>query len=440
MKVTLVYPSMGGKIRAAQMEPLTMAALAGLTPKDIAISFWDDRIEEVPYDEPTDLAAISVQTFTAKRAYEIASEFRQRNVPVVLGGFHVSFMPEEALEYADAVVIGEAEELWPRVLEDLRKGSLQKIYRTEQTSSLLGLTYRREIFNGKRYLPVSLVEFGRGCPSACTFCSVSAFFHQRKRCRPVSEVIEEIRVLPHRTILFVDDNLLGDRERARELFHAMIPLEKSWSAQTSIEITDDDDLLQLAADSGCYGLMIGFESLQEHNLRQMGKSAEYNRSNYERSIRKIHAHGIKICASFLFGYDYDTRDSFESTLAFAMEKKFLLGFFCHLTPFPGTAFYTLLESQKRLLWDKWWLSPGYRWGDVVFEPKNCSARELSEWCRGNRRMFYSGMSILRRMFLKANARSLFASLMMNFLIRRDVFEKQGFLLGRNSFATDESSK
>lgn len=434
LKVTLVYPSMGEKMRAAQLEPLTMAALAGLTPKNISLSFWDDRIEDIPYHEPTDLAAITVHTFTAKRAYEIAAEFRQRNVPVVLGGFHVSFMPEEALEYADAVVIGEAEELWPLVLKDVRNGTLQKIYRTEQISSLQGLRYRREIFNGKRYLPVSLVEFGRGCPSACTFCSVSVFFQQRKRCRPVSEVLEEIRTLPHKNILFVDDNLVGDREKARELFHALTPLKKSWNAQTAIEITEDDELLQLAADSGCYGLMIGFESLQERNLRQMGKSPEYNRPNYERSIRKIHGLGIKICASFLFGYDYDTRDSLDSTLAFAMEKKFLLGFFCHLTPFPGTAFYALLESQKRLKWDKWWLSPGYRWGDVVFEPKNCSARELSEWCQRTRRMFYGSSGIMRRMLLKANRKSLLTSLALNFSIRREVFEKQGFLLGTKPLA------
>ena len=430
MKITLVYPSMGERMRGIQSEPLTMTILAGLTPPEIPLSFWDDRIEEIPYDEPTDLVAISVQTFTAKRAYEIASEFRRRHVPVVLGGIHVSFLPEEGLKYADAVVVGEAEELWPRVLSDAAQGRLQRVYRSERLASLKGLIYRREIFHGKRYIPASLVEFGRGCPSACTFCSVSAFFHRQKRCRPVSEVVDEIRRLPRKNITFIDDNVIGDPERARELFEAIIPLKKRWTGQCSIEIADDDDLLRLAADSGCNGLLVGFESLDDRNLRQMGKSVAYNRHNYDRAIHKLHEHGIKICASFLFGYDHDTGDAFASTVEFALQKKFYLALFCQLTPFPGTAFYKLLQSQNRLSSDAWWLSPGAHWGDVVYAPKNYSKSALSEGCRQIRRAFYGRANIFRRMLLKANARTLGVSLFMNAVVRREVFEKQGFLLGR----------
>jgi len=192
VRVTLVYPSIGGRVRAAQMQPLSIAALAGLTPHDVALRFYDDRFENVDYDAPADLAGISVQTFTAKRTYEIAAEFRRRKVPVVLGGFHVTAVPEEAAQHADAVVIGQAEDLWPRLLEDARSGRLQRVYRQEVRPSLQGLRYPREIFQGKRYLPINMVEFGRGCPYTCGFCSVSEYFGRRKDCRPIGEVVDEI--------------------------------------------------------------------------------------------------------------------------------------------------------------------------------------------------------------------------------------------------------
>ncbi len=298
MHITLIYPSLGGKVRAIQMQPLTMAALAGLTPPDVAVAFYDDRIEEIPYDAPTDLAGISVQTLTAKRAYEIAAEYRRRGVPVVLGGFHVAAAPDEAAEQANAIVIGQAENLWPGLIADRRNGRLQRIYQSDVPPDLQRLSYRREIFWGKRYLSMHLVEFGRGCPHACSFCSVSAYFESRKSCRPVTEVIREIRELPPGRILFADDNLIGDSGRARELFRALIPLRRRWVAQADIEIAFDDELLELAVASGCWGLLIGFESLNGESLRQMRKSTFSDFRRYDEAVRKIHDRGIRICASF----------------------------------------------------------------------------------------------------------------------------------------------
>ena len=429
MRVTLIYPSMGGRIRATQMQPLTMAALAGLTPKDVSLLFYDDRIEQIPYDQPTDLVGISVQVFTARRAYEIAVEFRRRRVPVVLGGFHVTSVPEEAAAHADAIVIGESEVLWPGVIEDARSGRLKRVYQMGERPCLRGLNYRRDIFFGKRYLPVNLVEFGRGCPHVCSFCSVGVHFGHRKSCRPVSEVVEEIQGLPRRRILFTDDNLIGDVGRAKELFRALIPLNVRWTAQTGIEIAHDDELLRLATASGCEGLLIGFESLNEGSLRQMQKSITSGADKFDEAVRKIHSHGVKICASFLFGCDHDTTETFESTLAFANEKKFLLALFNHLTPYPGTPLYEELSSQNRLRHEKWWLAPGFRWGDVVFDPKNISAETLSERCRLNRRKFYKFANVLRRVSLAVNRRSLLGSLALNLLVRREIREKQGFPLG-----------
>ena len=430
MHVTLVFPSIGGHIRVSQMQPLTIAALAGLTPDDIELSFFDDRIEDVDFDAPTDLAAITIQTFTAKRGYQIAAEFRRRNVPVVLGGFHVTAEPEEAASHCDAVVIGAGEESWPQLLEDARRGALKPVYESRQPPSLSGLRYRREIFRNKRYLPVNMVEFGRGCPFSCGFCSVASFFGPRKRCRPVSDVVEEIRNLPGRIIEFVDDNLIGDMAGAKELLRALIPLRIRWVAQAGIEFAFDNELLDLAAASGCAGLLIGFESLNEGSLRAMGKSARCKAERYSDAIGRIHARGIRICASFLFGYDGDVPQAFAETLAFANRHKFMLALFNHLTPFPGTPLYKEMEDDHRLLYDRWWLTPGFRWGDVVYEPKNFCAGELAAGCRDSRRAFYRPANIFRRIALPANRSRFFESLLMNFLVRKDVLEKQGFPLGK----------
>jgi radical SAM superfamily enzyme YgiQ (UPF0313 family) len=436
VRVTLVYPSIGGRVRAAQMQPLTIAALAGLTPKDVELRFYDDRIEAVDFDAPTDLVGISVQTFTAKRAYEIADEFRRRKVPVALGGFHVIAVPEEAAKHADAIVIGQAEDLWPQLLDDARSGKLQRVYRQQQRPSLQGLRYSRDIFQGKKYLGVNMVEFGRGCPYSCGFCSVSQFFGRRKDCRPVNEVIDEIRALPRRLVEFVDDNLIGDLPRAKELLRALIPLKIRWVAQAGIEFAFDEELLELAAASGCAGLLIGLESLNEESLRQMGKSARCHADGFSDAIASIHAHGIRICASFLFGYDHDASGTFPSTLQFAKKQKFVLALFNHLTPFPGTSLYSEMQAQQRLRFDCWWLTPGFRWGDVVFEPKHFSANDLANGCRQSRRSFYHPANILRRIWLPANRRHLAESLVLNFLVRKEVREKQGFLLGNKQPSAD----
>lgn len=412
------------------MQPLSIAALAGLTPDDVALRFYDDRLETVDYDAPADLAGISVQTFTAKRAYEIAAEFRRRKVPVVLGGFHVTAVPEEAAQHADAVVMGQAEDLWPRLLEDARRGRLQRVYRQQQRPSLQGLRYPRDIFQGKKYLGINMVEFGRGCPYACGFCSVSEYFGRRKDCRPVGEVVDEIRALPRRIIQFVDDNLIGDVARAKELLRALIPLKVRWVAQAGIEFAFDEDLLELGAASGCAGLLIGLESLNEESLRQMGKSTRCRAEQFAGAIEKVHARGIRVCASFLFGYDHDTPEAFQNTLTFANEQKFMLALFNHLTPFPGTPLYDEMQAQQRLRFDRWWLTPGFRWGDVVFDPKHFSARDLADGCRRNRCSFYHPGNILRRVMLPANRRRLAESLALNFLVRKEVREKQGFPLGQ----------
>src|SRR6187402_488013 len=218
MRLTIIHPCIGrrlgdrGYVRTWQMEPLPAATLAGLTPKDVEVRFYDDRMETIPYDEATDLVAMSVETYTAKRAYQIATEYRRRGVPVVMGGFHPSLCPDEVSRYAEAVVVGEAEVLWPRVLDDARHGKLEKFYRATGRTSLDGLRPDRSIFAGKRYLPVGLVEAWRGCHFSCEFCAVQSYFANTQTRRPTDEIIDEIKRIKRPLLFFVDDNITSNMD------------------------------------------------------------------------------------------------------------------------------------------------------------------------------------------------------------------------------------
>ena len=287
-RLTIIHPAIGHRrgeryIRSWQMEPLPAAAIAGLTPKDIELRFHDDRMELIPYDEPTDAVALSVETYTARRAYQIASEYRRRGVPVMMGGFHPTLLPAEAERFAEAIVIGEAEGIWPQVIDDLRHGTLRKRYQAEHQASLEQIRLDRSIYGNKRYLPLGLVETGRGCRFPCEFCAIQSFFHRTHRSRPVDAVIAELRSLQDRSKLFffVDDNFAGDIDRCKELLGAMQGLKIRWVTQMSINAAHDEELLALLARSGCKGVLIGFESLDQENLKAMGKGFNRMRGGYQ---------------------------------------------------------------------------------------------------------------------------------------------------------------
>jgi radical SAM superfamily enzyme YgiQ (UPF0313 family) len=253
------------------MEPLPPATIAGLTPADVDIRFYDDRMERIPYDEPTDLVAISVETYTARRSYQIASEYRRRGVPVVMGGFHPTLCPDEAAQYAESVVVGEAEESWPRLVDDFRHGRLQPLYRAERRPSLRGVKPDRRIFTGKRYLPVGLVEAGRGCHFRCEFCAVQAVFRNTQTRRPLDDVIAEVADLrgTRRLFFFVDDNITSNLDDAKDFFRALAALKVRWVSQSSINAAHDEEFLDLIVRSGCQGVLIGFESLNPVALAAM---------------------------------------------------------------------------------------------------------------------------------------------------------------------------
>lgn len=431
-------PSIGRKktgeyVKTWQMEPLVIALLAGLTPPGIKRQFFDDRIENIDFDEPTDLAAISVETYTAKRAYQIAGHYRNKGVKVVLGGFHPTLMPQEAKLHADAVVIGEAELVWQQVLDDAISGRLKQFYQGAGRPTLEELWPDRSIYSGKRYLKLALIESARGCRFNCSFCSISAFYKQTYRPRPVEDVVREIKRINAGNVFFIDDNIAADISRANALFQKLAPLGIKWISQISIQALKDKELVGLMAKSGCMGVLVGLESLNQDNLLQMNKTWNGEPYDYMTVLAGMRKRGIAAYPTFIFGYDGDTLDSFKRTLDFAVKEGFFFIAFNHLVPFPGTALYESLRNDGRLLYDSWWLNEKYTFGDVAFKPVNFSPGELSRLCFDFRKRFYGYPSILKRAFnFRGNCNGLskcFAFFSLNVLARKEIRQRQGLPLG-----------
>lgn len=445
MRLTLIYPSVGRKehrpyVRAWQMQPLSMALLASLTPPDVEVRFYDDRLEAIPFDEPTDLAALSVETFTALRSYRIARAFRARGVPVVMGGYHVTLIPEEAQAEADAIVVGDAEVVWRQLLDDARHRRLRPVYHGLGRRTLSGLRPRRALFHGKDYQNITPVEFARGCNFQCDFCSITAFHGASQNHRPAREVAAEMEATGSCRFFIVDDNIVSQPARVRELCRELIPLKIGWVGQASIHIAQDGELLELMVKSGCRGVLIGMESLDPANLRDMGKGWNLAGGSYADSLARFRKHGLAVYGTFVFGYDHDDADVVRRSVAFAREQKLFLAAFNHLVPFPGTPLYRRLRDEGRLLTPKWWLDPDGRVGDVTFRPRKVSPEELQALCLEARRQFYSWGSILERLGdRKANARNpLMAGvyLGLNVGAHYDIDLRHGLRLGDGQFAEE----
>ncbi len=451
MKILLIKPNIGRLehslfVDEARMEPLQLGVIAGLTPDNIEVKIYDDRIEDIPYDESADLVGITIETYTARRSYEIAAEFRNRGVPVIMGGMHATLTPDEVALYADSVYIGDAEFLWHQVLDDVRNNRLKPLYMARGGEPQQQFFTRRDLFKGKGYLPLSLIQYTRGCPNTCTFCATSVFFKQKQYHRNVKEVIREIEEQNLKILFFVDDNIVSDHEKAKELFRALIPLKVKWVSQASLDQTQDLELMDLMSRSGCIGNVVGFESIDVENLKQMKKGPNIKGfNNYKEEIKILQDFGMQTWAAFTLGYDNDTPDTIKRTEEFALENKFTWAAFNILMPYPGTPFFSQLKKDGRLLYnEKWWLHPEYRFNHAVFKPQKMSPEALTAACFEARSKFNSIPSLIKRFFSrKTNLKSLSSILIyMTYtrLFRKETFKKQDMLFGYTNKKTKEFQK
>jgi radical SAM superfamily enzyme YgiQ (UPF0313 family) len=357
-KILLINPAFKGSlhsnIKVLALPPLNLAMIARYTPEHYDVQIVDEAMTDLDFDAPADLVGITCMTPLAPRAYEIAAEYRKRGVPVVMGGIHASYMTDEALRYADTVVVGEGENIWPKVLEDFERGQMQPVYRSCELPDIENmLAPRRDLLTGKYF--VETVQTGRGCPINCNFCSVTAFNGSRYRVRNIDSVIDEINSIKSKRIFIVDDNIVGSGpryiRRAKELFDRMAECGKEWGGQTCLNIVEHDDVLKSAQRSGCKAMLIGFESLDPVTIDSMHKSVNLrpNTRNFSDAIKKLHDHGIAIVGCFIFGSDGQNKDAFRRTIDFVLENGIDAVQLSLETPFPGTAFYEQIKKEDRLL-------------------------------------------------------------------------------------------
>ena len=381
--------------RSLRYQPLTLTTLAALVPPELnaEIELIDEGIREVDTEADADLVGMTVITGTASRAYELAARFRARGVPVVLGGPHVTLIPDDARPHADAIVTGYAEDTWPQLLRDFAAGRMKPRYDQAPGLSLADRPFpRREMLPKNRFLTQNVFEATRGCFHNCDFCVVPSAWGRNPYQKPVEDVVADVRQFGARRLIFVDLNLIADREYAVRLFTALVPLKVQWYGLATVLLADDPPLLELAARSGCRGLLMGLESISPQNLRNSRKGFNAP-ENYAAVVQRLHEHGIALQGCFVFGLDHDTPDVFEKTAKFAVEAKIDLPRFAIVTPFPNTGLYLRLEREGRILTRNWELYDGQH---VVFRPLKMSVEELQLGTERAWKHAYSLPSILRR--------------------------------------------
>ena len=391
-----LYRHRGGIFgRALRYKPLTLTTLAALVPQELnaEIRLVDEGIHDVPLDIEADLIGMTIITGTSKRGYELARHFRRRNIPVVLGGPHVTLIPDDAWPHADAIVVGYAEDTWPELLRDFAAGRMRGRYDQSPTISLADRPFARRELLPNQYITDAVFEAQRGCLHDCEFCVVPAAWGRKLYQKPVADIVADIQQHGKRHIIFVDLNLYADRAYAKELFEALVPLRVQWHGLVTTMFGNDLPMLELAARSGCRGVLMGLESISEESLRDCRKGFN-SPDDYVQIVERLHAHGIALNACFVFGTDHDTTDVFLKTAQFAVDAKIDLPRFAIETPFPGTALHRRLEDEGRILTRDWEL---YDAQHVVFQPARMTVDELQRGTEAAWKHTYSFASMTKRL-------------------------------------------
>jgi radical SAM superfamily enzyme YgiQ (UPF0313 family) len=405
MKIKLIAPHDETLLSSAEtfkIRRLNLPLLAALTPPEHTAEIVDEAFspdDSVSID--ADLVGITVMTDLARRAYHIADAYRKQGVKVVMGGIHPTVLPSEALQHADAVVVGEGERVWPQLLSDAMSGRLKKVYPATQFTELGGMPrprwdlYPAPLSRGYTPIPFS-VETSRGCPYDCEFCSVGTVAGRQCRLRPTTEVITGIEAIESPYLFFVDDTLALNRLRAKEIFRAMAPLRRRWAGQGGVALAEDVELLKLMKRSGCVGLLIGFESVQKQTESDM-KKIKNLKIDFQEAMRRFHGEGLTVLGAFIFGFDHEDKDVFAQTFDFIMKCRLDCLELRILTPFPGTRLYARLLSEGRLFAPHWWLRccpPD----TLLFRPKGMNPEELLEGFARLNREVYAPKAIFKRFF------------------------------------------
>ncbi len=412
MKILLISPTIDHSKRTNKglmMPQLSLYILRGLTPREHEVVTIEEEAEEVNLDEPCDLVGISCMTANSPRAYELAREFKKRNKTVVLGGVHPTILPDEALQYCDSVVIGEAEGVWPQLLKDFQQGKLKTRYHDPEPNlepyihKDFSKMLKRRLYN---LIPILTT---RGCPYHCVFCCVTNLYGKKIRHIPVANVVRDIKESGAKNFMFLDDNIIGQPKYAKELFNAIKPLKIKWVGQASVSLlAQDEGLMKLAVESGCKALFMGIESVSTEQMKTMRKSIK-DVESLEIALKKIRKAGILIHASMIFGFDNDTRNTFNETVDFLIKNKISTASFNALTPYPGTQTFDEMKDSDRLITTDW---KYYDHNTVVFRPRGLTPYELQMYKNEAKKRFYSVTSVLRR--FAGNMYSPFIYLFTNF--------------------------
>jgi radical SAM superfamily enzyme YgiQ (UPF0313 family) len=380
-------------IKYSLFPPLGLATLASYLSPDDEVELIDDHVEPLRTDDCPDLVVIQVYITSAYRAYRLADHYRARGAYVVLGGLHVTSLPDEAAPHADTIFIGPGEDTWPRFLADFARGQPERVYRS-QVRTLEGLPrIRRDLIKRRLYLVPNSIVVSRGCPHVCDFCYKEAFFEGGRSfyTQSVDAALAEIERLPGRHLYFLDDHLFGDRRFASSLFDGMRGMGRLWQAAGTVNAVLAPALLEKAVESGLRSLFVGFETLNPANLTEQRKYQNLRR-DYSAAIRRLHDLGVMINGSFVFGMDGDDGPVFERTVEWAVEHGIETATFHILTPYPGTALYRRLSEQGRLTIHDWDL---YDTRHTVFRPAHLTADQLERGYHWAYREFYRWRSIAR---------------------------------------------